>query len=296
MTDTVLVTGGGGQVARALCGNQSRFRFVSFTRSELDISIESRIAESLERVKPKLVVNTAAFTAVDAAEDDLENAGTANSVGPTILSKACADRGIPLIHLSTDYVFDGLSEQPYSESVKPCPLSAYGRTKFEGEEAVRSNLPEHIILRLSGIFSTHGNCFPRSIIKAALRRPELKVIDDQVTGPTSAKSVANVIDELVFNVFNGKSHWGTYHFAQQPFVSWYQFAAVILERAQKFDARFKSVELIPVSTDSYGAKAPRPKNSCLDSRKLLAVLDLGKAVLDRNEDLDAAILAMISDV
>lgn len=296
MTDTVLVTGGGGQVARALCENQSRLRFVSCTRSELDISKEVLIAESLERVKPKLVVNTAAYTAVDAAEDDLEKAGMANCVGPTQLAKACADSEIPLIHLSTDYVFDGLSEQPYSESVKPCPLSAYGRTKFEGEEAVRSNVPEHIILRLSGIFSTRGNCFPRSIIKAALRHHELKVIDDQVTGPTSAKSVATMIDEIVSKVINGKLHWGTYHFAQQPFLSWYQFATVILDRAQGFDARFKSVKVIPVSTASYGAKAPRPKNSCLDSRKLLAAFDLDAEILDRNEDLDAAILGIVSDL
>ena len=200
LTDSVLVTGGGGQVARALSESQSRFRFVSLTRSALDISKEAVITEYLEQVKPKLVVNTAAYTTVDAAEDDLENAGMANCVGPTLLSKACADRGIPLVHLSTDYVFDGLSEQPYSESAKPYPLSAYGRTKFEGEEAVRSNLPEHIILRLSGIFSTHGNCFPRSIIRAALRHPELKVLDDQVTGPTSAKSVATVIDAIISKV------------------------------------------------------------------------------------------------
>ena len=279
-----------------LSENQSHFSLVSFTRSELDIVNDALIAESLGRVKPKLVVNTAAYTAVDAAEDDLENAGTANCVGPTLLSKACADRGIPLIHLSTDYVFDGLSEQPYSESFKPCPLSAYGRTKFEGEEAVRSNLPEHIILRLSGIFSTHGNCFPRSIIKAALHHPELKVIDDQVTGPTSAKAVATVIDEIVSNVINGKLCWGTYHFAQQPFVSWYQFATVILGRAQEFDVRFKSVKVIPVSTASYGAKAPRPKISCLDSRKLLATFDIEAGIFDRNEDLDAAILAIISDL
>ena len=296
MTDSVLVTGGGGQVARALSENQSRFRFVSLTRSALDISKEAVITEYLERVKPKLVVNTAAYTTVDAAEDDLENAGMANCVGPTLLSKACADRGIPLIHLSTDYVFDGLSEQPYSESVKPYPLSAYGRTKFAGEEAVRSSSPEHIILRLSGIFSTHGNCFPRSIIRAGLRHPELKVIDDQVTGPTSAKSVATVIDAIISKVVDGKLHWGTYHFAQQPCVSWYQFAAVILERAQEFDTRFKSVMVNPVSTTSYGAKAARPKNSCLDSRKLLATFDIEAGILDRNGDLDAALLGIISDL
>lgn len=296
MTDTVLVTGGSGQVARALSENQSRFGFVSFTRSELDISKEALIADCLERVKPKLVVNTAAYTAVDAAEGDLDNAGMANFVGPTLLSKACADRGIPLIHLSTDYVFDGLSGQRYSEGDIPQPLSAYGRTKLEGEEAVRSNLSEHIILRLSGIFSTLGNCFPKSIINAALRHPELKVIDDQVTGPTSAKSVATVIDAIISKVIDGKLHWGTYHFAQQPFVSWYQFATVILERAQERDARFNSVKVIPVSTASYGAKAPRPKNSCLDSRKLLATFDLDAEILDRNEDLDAAILAIISDL
>jgi dTDP-4-dehydrorhamnose reductase len=295
LTDNVLVTGSG-QVARALSANQEHFRFISCTRSELDISKEAMIAEYLERVKPKLVVNTAAYTAVDAAEGDLENARMANSVGPALLSKACAYRGIPLIHLSTDYVFDGLSGQSYSESMVPNPLSAYGRTKLEGEEAVRSNLPEHIILRLSGIFSTHGDCFPRSVINAALHHPELKVIDDQVTGPTSAKSVATVIDEIISKVIVGKFDWGTYHFAQQPFVSWYQFATVILEIVRESDARFNSIRVIPVSTASYGAKAARPKNSCLDSRKLLAALDLDVRILDRDDDLDAAILAIVSDL
>jgi dTDP-4-dehydrorhamnose reductase len=296
LTYNVLVTGGGGQVARALRENQSYYRFVSITRSELDISNDAMIGESLDRVKPKLIVNAAAYTSVDAAEDDRENAGMANCVGPTLLSKACADRGIPLIHLSTDYVFDGLSEQSYSESAIPHPMSAYGRTKLEGEEAVRSNLSEHIILRLSGIFSTHGNCFPRAIIKAAVRHSELKVIDDQVTGPTSAKSVATVIGEIVSKVSSGRLHWGTYHFAQQPFVSWYQFATVILERAQEFDARLRSVKVIPVSSASYGARAARPKNSCLDSRKLLATFDLAVGILDRDDDLDAAILAIVSDL
>lgn len=294
--DTVLVTGCEGQVGRAFCENQCAFNLVSYNRLKLDICNETLIGKSLDRVKPRLIVNTAAYTAVDVAEDDLANAINVNCLGPNRLSKACADRGIPLIHLSTDYVFDGSSNLPYPESVTPRPLCAYGVTKFKGEEYIRSNLSEHIILRLSGIFSSHGSCFPRSIIKAAYRHREVKVINDQIMGPTSAKSVANVIEMIASKITSGKAEWGTYHFAQQPFVSWYEFAVTILERAQKLDARLKLAGVVPVSTISYGAKAPRPKNSRLDSRKLLSKFDLDAKILHRNDECDAVIQAIISDL
>jgi dTDP-4-dehydrorhamnose reductase len=285
--DVILVTGRQGQIAKALVESQGHLSFVVCNKSELDITNSESITASLDRIKPQVVVNTAAYTNVDAAEDNAEHAFLVNSLGPNLLSEACAYRGIPLIHLSTDYIFDGLSTKPVDEKVLPSPLSIYGRTKLTGEEAVRSNLAEHIILRLSGVFSGHAPCFPRSILTAALKYRELKVIDDQFTGPTSARAVANVLGKMLSRmIIREGPPWGTYHFSQQPFVSWYQFAEYILERVQTFDSRFQNVRLNCVSAFDYSARASRPLNSCLDSSKLIEELGLNWSLCNWSADVE----------
>lgn len=294
MSASVIVTGGNGQVATALKHLRSNLSYEFVDRSELDICCPRAVVECFAAKKPSLVINAAAFTAVDGAENDPQSALRVNHLGPEILATACAKRQIPLIHLSTDYVFDGTSNCPYSEVEEACPVGTYGRTKFDGEEGVRAKLGGHVILRLSGIFSGYANCFPRSILKAALRYAELKIVDDQITGPTSAYSIAIILDLISQRVLNGNFSWGTYHFAQQHFLTWFEFAQIIIEQAENLDPRFSDKKVSPITTEEYGALAPRPKYSCLDSSKLLKELELDASILDREADLDDAIRSIIS--
>jgi dTDP-4-dehydrorhamnose reductase len=289
----VIVAGGNGQVATALKHLSSDLSYEFLDRSELDICCSRSVFECFAAKKPCLVINAAAFTAVDDAENDPRGSWQVNHLGPETLAIACAERQIPLIHLSTDYVFDGTSNVPYSETEKACPVGTYGRTKFAGEEGVRAKLDEHVVVRLSGIFSGHGSCFPRSILKAALRYEQLKIVNDQITGPTSAYSIAVILDSISQIALNGKLSWGTYHFAQQPFLTWFEFAQIIIEKAENLDSRFRDSKLSPINTEEYGALAPRPKYSCLDSSKLLKELELDASILDREADLDDAIRSIL---
>jgi dTDP-4-dehydrorhamnose reductase len=259
----------------------------------LDICCSRSVFECFAAKKPCLVINAAAFTAVDDAENDPQGSLRVNHLGPEILAASCAERKISLIHLSTDYVFDGTSNVPYSEAEEACPVGTYGQTKFAGEEGVRAKLDKHVVLRLSGIFSSHGSCFPRSILKAALRYEELKIVNDQITGPTSAHSIAVILDLITQRALNGNLSWGTYHFSQQPFLTWFEFAQIIIEEAEKLDPRYRGKQVSHITTEEYGALAPRPKYSCLDSSKLLKELELDASILDREADLDDAIRSII---
>jgi dTDP-4-dehydrorhamnose reductase len=289
----VIVTGGNGQIATALNSLNSELPYELVRRSELDISCSKGVCECFESKKPCLVLNAAAFTAVDDAENDPQGSWRVNHLGPEILATACAERQIPLIHLSTDYVFDGTSNCPYSEVEEARPVGTYGQTKFAGEESVRAKIDEHMILRLSGIFSSHAKCFPRSILKAALKHEQLKIVNDQITGPTSAYSIAFILDLISQRALNGNLTWGTYHFAQQPFLTWFEFGQIIIEKAEKADPRFRGKKVSPISTEEYGVLAPRPKYSCLDSSKLLRELELDASILDREADLDDVIRSIL---
>jgi len=289
----VIVTGGNGQVATELKRLSSDLSYEFFDHSELDICCSRSVFKCFATEKPSLVINAAAFTAVDNSENDPQGSLRVNHLGPEILATACAERQIPLIHLSTDYVFDGTSNVPYSELEEACPVGIYGQTKFDGEECVRAKLDEYVVLRLSGIFSGHRSCFPRSILKAALRFEELKIVNDQITGPTSGHSIAVILDLISQRALNGNLSWGTYHFAQQPFLTWFEFAQIIIEKAEKMDLRFRGKKVSPISTQEYGALAPRPKYSCLDSSKLLKELGLDASILDREADLHGAIRSIL---
>lgn len=284
-----MVTGGNGQVATALKKLNSDLCYEFFCSVDLDICDPQAVNDCFEAIKPRVVINTAAYTAVDEAEKNFESAYRANKLGPEVLAISCAKSKTPLIHLSTDYVFSGDSTKPYTEDAKVCPLGSYGRTKLGGEEAVRALLDKYVILRMSGVFSGHSACFPRAILKAALKQTDLNVVSDQITGPTSADSIAVVLDLMVLKVFAGNLNWGTYHFAQQPFLSWYEFAQVIIDIAQNTDNRFVSTEIRPLLAKEFNALAPRPRHACLDSSKLVSELCLDLSVLSREMNLIKAI-------
>ena len=297
----ILTTGGSGQVATQFTKtSEDGLRFKVAGKSELDISSIDSVCRALDFYKPRFVVNAAAYTAVDLAEDHKKDAFLVNAQGAGNLTQACADRDIPLLHLSSDYVFAGNiknSSESFSEDDAPNPKGIYAHSKHAGDIAVSTGLDKHIILRVSGVFSGHSPCFPRAILKAGLKLDELKVVDDQVSGPTSARSIALVIRQIVSSyIENGDVPWGTYHFAQQPFISWFEFAKTIVGEAALKDKRFENIEIQSVSTAEYGAKAPRPSNSCLDSTKLREAFGLSESLFDWRPDLELAINQIISEI
>jgi len=294
----ILITGGSGQIAIALCRVLNGSKFKAVAKSELDISCPDSVRRALEFYRPRFIVNTAAYTAVDSAEECEKEAFRVNAKGPEVLACACAENEIPLLHLSTDYVYCGAREEfsgCFTEEDAPQPFGVYSSSKLEGELVIRENLSNHFILRVSGIFSGHAKCFPQAILRGCLKRDRLTVVDDQVSGPTSAFAVARTIRRLIFSHFcDGYSPWGTYHFAQQPFVTWHEFAQTIVNSASEKDQRFGQTQIIPVSTEEYGQQAPRPRNSCLDSTKIRDTFHLPSYLFYWQSDLDLAIEQIIS--
>ena len=297
----ILATGGSGQVATQLAqisGDSPQFKVIG--KSELNISSVDSVRRALDFYKPRFLVNAAAYTAVDLAEDYKTDAFLVNAEGAGHLARACAERDIRLLHLSSDYVFAGNVKNPsesFSEDDAPNPKGIYAHSKYAGDISVSTNLDKHIILRVSGVFSGHSPCFPQAILKAGLKLGKLKVVDDQVSGPTSARSIALVIQQIVSSyIENGEIPWGTYHFAQQPFMSWFEFAKRIVGEAASKDSRFENIEIQKVSTSDYCAKAPRPSNSCLDSTKVRTTFGLPPYLFDWRVDLDSAINQIISEI
>jgi len=242
------------------------FELIPISRADWDMAKEpEKAAELIEQHQPAIVINPAAYTNVDDAEDDQETAFTVNASAVAELAKACKKANIPMLHVSTDYVFDGTKETPYTEDDPINPINVYGKSKAEGERRVREILNAHIILRTSWVFSVAGKNFVTTMRRLGKERDELKVVDDQCGGPTTADCIANVLMDIASQYLQGKAiSWGTYHYAGSPIVSWYEFAGAIFE-AEAEDQRPK---LIPCASTEYRTKAIRPKNSALSSARI----------------------------
>jgi len=260
---SVLITGAGGQVGRelaALCGPDDR----ALDRQALDITQPESIASILDAHRPAVVINAAAYTAVDRAEAAPEQAQALNADAPATLAQACAARGIVLLHLSTDYVFDGRATHPYTESDVAAPLGVYGASKWAGEQGVRRHCPQHLILRVSWVFGRFGNNFVKTMLRLGAERPALRVVADQIGGPTAAADIAKALMQLARRVEAGQSlPWGTWHFAGQPFVSWYHFAGAIFEEAVAQGLLDTAPVLTAITTADYPTPARRPAQSSL---------------------------------
>jgi len=259
----ILITGINGQVGSALVRQVKAqgHEFVALSREQWDMAQSPERGEELVlEAKPDLVINPAAYTNVDGAEDDEATALKVNADAPRALAKACKQLDIPLFHVSTDYVFDGTKEGPYVETDQTNPINAYGRTKLAGELAVQEETEKHIILRTSWVFSKDGNNFVNTILRLAKERDELKVVNDQFGGPTSAECIAEVLLQLATE---HKEHWGFYHYAGQPFVSWYEFAKKIVKQGVEDGVLSKAPFLKPCGSDEFPFKAKRPQNSTL---------------------------------
>jgi dTDP-4-dehydrorhamnose reductase len=264
----VLITGAGGQVGHELKMATSPYELIALTRNELDITQQDEVAKTVKKYNPDIIINAAAYTAVDKAEEESNRAFAINCDGVKNLAIACAENNIPLLHISTDYVFNGEKLSAYSEADPIAPLGVYGKSKAEGEAKLRELLPEHIILRTSWVFSSTGNNFVKTMLRLGKERVELSVVSDQQGCPTSAQSIAMVLLDIAQQYFSRKKiPWGTYHYCNQPPTTWYDFASSIFDIAAAIDNR-PVPKLNAIPTSEYPTPAQRPTNSVLDCRKI----------------------------
>lgn len=256
---------GRGQVGEALAtaGRAAGVPLVVLSHAETDIADASAVAAAIGRTRPAFLVNAAAYTAVDKAECEPEAARHANEEGPRVLAEAAARAGIPLLHISTDYVFDGTKQGAYVEEDPVAPLGIYGATKLAGEEAVRAALAGHVILRTSWVYAATGRNFLKTMLKLAAERPELRVVADQHGCPTSADDIATAILRVAAAAGEGRAAWGTYHFAGTGETTWHGFASRIV--AEQAPITGKRPPVIAIATADYPTPARRPANSVLDS-------------------------------
>lgn len=263
----ILITGANGQMGSELSyrGQRWGFEMLSKTRKDLDITQISQVKTAIDELNPDLVINAAAYTAVDKAEEEQQQAIAINRDGAVNLALACADAEIPLFHISTDYVFDGLKSGAYTEQDSTGPTGVYGQSKLEGEQAVRKALKQHLVLRVSWVFGAHGNNFVRTMLRLAQERDELRIVADQKGYPTFAGDIAEVLLDLAARFEEeGKLKWGVYHFSGQPSTSWYGFAKEILCQAEKVGLINRMPAIQPIETADYPTPAKRPPNSELD--------------------------------
>ena len=266
----ILVAGRSGQVARCLVESaaQRGTRLVAIGRPELDVEDARSVQHAVRAVEPSAIVNAAGYTAVDAAESEPERAFAINRDGAERLAVEAQRLGVPLVQISTDYVFDGRKSTPYTEEDAALPLNVYGRSKLEGEEAVRNACPAALILRTSWIYSPYGHNFVKTMLRLAETRDHVRVVDDQEGSPTAANDLADAILNIVVQLRRGgiSSRGGVYHLAAEGATTWYGFASAIFAG---WAGRGRGVtRLVPVRSAEHQAAARRPANSRLDCGKI----------------------------
>ena len=249
----ILVFGKTGQVAKEL---QFHKDVIAIGRGQADLSKPSACAEAISRYKPRAVINAAAYTAVDKAESEEGLANTINGDAPGVMAATCAELDIPLVHISTDYVFFGMGSKPWQIVDHPNPKNAYGRSKLKGEQAILASGCVHAILRTSWVVSAHGNNFVKTMLRLSETRDRIPVVDDQIGGPTCARDIAQTCLSITEQLIQDQSKSGIYHYSGQPNVSWCQFANAIFEQMDS-----KTIAS-PIPTTEY----PTPANRTLNSR------------------------------
>jgi dTDP-4-dehydrorhamnose reductase len=263
---TVLVIGCRGQIGRELMAAQPSpgLSPIGLSHGDLDVTDRDAVRHVVARYRPMLIVNAAAYTAVDRAESERDAAFAVNSAGPGYLAQAAVDAGASLVHLSTDYVFDGAKPAAYTEDDPVRPLGVYGASKAAGETAIRERLERHVVLRTSWVFGTHGTNFVKTMLRLGRERDRLQVVADQWGCPTGAADVAEAILGIAHQLLirSRADACGTYHFAGRGSTNWYDFAEAIFERAEPFWGRRPQVA--PIATADYPTPARRPSISVLD--------------------------------
>lgn len=260
----VLVTGANGQLGQSLqfiSDHYSDIQFHFYTSSELDITNKSNVKEVFSLIKPSFCINAAAYTAVDKAEIETEKAFLVNVIGAKNIAQICNEFTTTLIHVSTDFVFDGNRERPYTEEDSTNPQGVYGKTKREGEIEIIKHVKHYFIVRTSWLYSSFGNNFLKTMLKLANERDSLSVVNDQMGTPTHAVDLAQSIIKIVLS---GSQNYGIYHFSNEGNTSWYGFAKEI------FNLNNTIIDLKPIPTSEFPTPAKRPKYSVLDKSKIKA--------------------------
>ena len=261
----VLVAGGGGQLGRSLAlTTPDRAELIAPPKADFDIANEAQVAAVVSNVRPDLLINAAAWTAVDKAEGEKDAARAINATAVGHLARAAATVGARFVQVSTDYVFDGRACEPYRPDTPPAPTSVYGRTKLEGEHQATMHHPAPLILRTAWVYAASGNNFVRTMLRLFAEREEVRVVADQVGTPTHAISLARAIWAL-------QDHHGTFHWTDAGVASWYDFAQAIHDEALRLGMLSRPVTILPIATADYPTPAIRPAWSVLDKSSSWAV-------------------------
>ena len=267
----ILLTGANGQVGWELSNRGARrgFEILALARSDLDITDPVLVSKKISHSGASLVVNAAGYTAVDQAESEPELAFAVNRDGPAYLASACGKAEIPLVHISTDYVFDGRKREAHLVTDPVSPLSVYGKSKAAGEVEVRKQVREHLIIRTGWIYGIHGHNFVKTMLRLGREREVVQVVDDQYGCPTYAADLAETILRIAARYLEGgQVHWGTYHYCGKGVTTWHGFAEEIFRLANEY-ASLKVKRVEPISTSEYPTPAKRPVNSILDCSLLV---------------------------
>jgi dTDP-4-dehydrorhamnose reductase len=268
----ILLTGKDGQVGFALHKKLASLgEVIATNRDMLDLEDSQAIRAFIDQTQPDIIINPAAYTKVDQAQNEPDRAFQINAVAPQVLTNKASELDIPMIHFSTGYVFDGLKHEPYLETDEVNPQSVYGQTKWQGEDGVR-NHKKHIILRTSWVFSSHGQNFLKTILKLIQEKTSLNVVSDQIGTPTSSEALADVTYKIIKAIFNDPNFkdFGTYHMTLEDETNWYRYACFITDEAARLGLQtlMTSRDIKAVSTDEYPTLAKRPMNSRLDTTKI----------------------------
>ena len=272
----MMITGADGQLGRELIrqGHGFNFELLAFKRQELDITQPRQIDKIVGKTSPSLVVNTAAYTNVDKAETEADLAFAANKIAPGYLARCCAERNIALIHISSDYVFDGIKGKPYHETDPIAPLGIYGQSKAEGEVAVRSGLKNHIILRTSWLYSVYRGNFVKTMLDLGTKKKVIPVVNDQFGSPTSAADLAETVLTIAVKIGDAAAFdWGTYHYCGNGITSWHGLATEIMKLASPY-VRLQTKRVDAITTAEYPTLAKRPPYSALDCSRIKKVFGI----------------------
>lgn len=265
----ILLMGANGQLGKEIidAAQKENLTINAYTHQQLSITDIKKVECVIVEKKPNYIINTAAYTAVDKAETEQELVFLVNAIGVKYLAKLAKKYDIPLLHFSTDYIFDGKKKRAYTEEDEANPLSIYGQSKLSGENLLKETWNKHIILRVSWVFSAYGTNFVKTIINLARTRSQLPIISDQIGAPTYAGAIAETLLKIIKCLHQGQTNWGTYHYTGFPVTNWYEFAKKIIIQGE-INHKLRLTNILPILAVEYPSIAQRPYNSALNCNKI----------------------------